>query len=311
MPFCFGYRRYTEEPSPLELDARPVKPAQESRQSILTAILIISLLVNLAQYSYISSNPRINTTSSNRELENKYNNLFDQYQTLNQKYSNLSYEYEKLKSIALVPPYSSISKGNVSWVFYDLRGNIVDWTLTLDTYRSYVAIEKPKNLLYFTTNEGTKTHYDIRPYIQPSFFKQVIASLTRGRSDTEFVKEVDNLKNQITIYGEGLGDAPYRFPAETLIEGKGMCADTTILMASMLIEGNRQANYNFKVYIWYVYLDGDTTLSDKSAVDSNHAIVEVDFQDKEKWCLETTTNYFFTYSQSFRGWQYEVTTTSR
>jgi hypothetical protein len=134
-----------------------------------------------------------------------------------------------------------------------------------------------------------------------------------GRSAAEFVKEVDNVKSQIVTYGKGLGEAPYQFPAETLTEGRGVCADTTILMASMLIEGNRQAHYNFNVYVWYVQMMADGTLvsDSKSITQANHAIVEVQFSDGTAWTIETTTNYFYAYSQSYTGWQFDVTTIDR
>jgi hypothetical protein len=134
-----------------------------------------------------------------------------------------------------------------------------------------------------------------------------------GRSAAEFVKEVDNVKSQIVTYGKGLGEAPYQFSAETLTEGRGVCADTTILMVSMLIEGNRQAHYNFNVYVWYVQMMADGTLvsDSKSITQANHAIVEVQFSDGTAWTIETTTNYFYAYSQSYTGWQFDVTTIDR
>jgi len=79
----------------------------------------------------------------------------------------------------------------------------------------------------------------------------IIEGLTKGHTDKDFVLEVDNMKNQIVVYGSGLGDS-YRWPAETLTECRGECGDTTILMASMIIEGNSLTNYSMKVYILYV-----------------------------------------------------------
>ena len=292
----------------------------ERREShnVILVILLVSLVLNVVQYSYIS-----NSTSrydqylvSYRELEtkysdlyNEYNDLYKKYQNLTQEYSTLSYEYDRLKHEALVPPYCSISGGEIKWVFYDLKRNTKTWTMPTDTYRYYVSMNKPVEMVNLKTVGGTVSTYDMRPYIQPSFFRNIIVTLTSGRSDREFVKEVDNVKNQIVIYDISLGDAPYQFAAETLTEGRGMCADTTILMASMLIEGNRQANYNYHVYIWYVHLDNHT-LADQP-VQSNHVIVEVKFADGEQWCIETTGNQFFTYSQQFHGWRYEVTTINR
>jgi transglutaminase-like putative cysteine protease len=218
--------------------------------------------------------------------------------------------YTQLKEVAFVPPYVSISKGTIKWAFYDLKGDTITWQMPIDTYRHYVSEPKPVQTLRLKTSTGSILTYDMRPYIQPSFFANITSILTQGRSAEDFVKEVDNVKNQIVTYGKGLGDAPYQFPAETLTEGRGVCADTTILMASMLIAGDNQANYGFKVYIWYVDMNPDGTLvSNSNAITQpNHAIIEVKFSDGTTWSLEATTNYFYTYSQYYTGWQFEVTT---
>ena len=218
--------------------------------------------------------------------------------------------YTQLKEVAFVPPYVSISEGTIKWVFRDLKGDTITWQMPIDTYRRYVSEPKPVQTLRLKTSAESILTYDMRPYIQPSFFANITSILTEGRSAEDFVKEVDNVKNQIVTYGKGLGDAPYQFPAETLTEGRGVCADTTILMASMLIAGDNQANYGFKVYIWYVDMNPDGTLvSNSNAITQpNHAIVEVKFSDGTTWSLEATTNYFYTYSQYYAGWQFEVTT---
>ena len=178
-----------------------------------------------------------------------------------------------------------------------------------DRYRYYVSIPKPVERLSLSTVKGTTSAYDMRSYIQPSFFKSVIGTLVDRRSDHEFVKEADNVKNQIIVYGKGLSQAPFQFPAETLTEGRGKCADTTILLASIIIEGNRKGTYNCKIYVWYVQLVAGTIVSDpRSLTEANHAIVEVEFSNREKWAIETTTNYFSIYSKAFTGWRFEVTT---
>jgi len=211
--------------------------------------------------------------------------------------------------VALLPPYCSISGGEIKWTFYDLKRNIVSWEMPMDTYRYYVSMNKPVQTLGLKAATGIIKTYDMRPYIQPSFFENTIVNLTEGRSAVEFAREVDNIKNQIVVYGKGIGEAPYQFPAETLTEGRGVCADTTILMASMLIEGNRQGHYDMKIYICYVQMlpDGTLVSDSKSITEANHAIVKVQFLDGTSWTMETTTNYFYTYSQAYTGWQFEVT----
>lgn len=305
------------------------RPQRKLAHYLIAIILILSVTLNVIQYSLAS-----NSLAANQGLQLKYNDLYnryqalhDQYQTLNnqfqtlsqenaqlkQQFQTLSQEYGQLEQVALSPPYVSISKGTIHWVFYDLKKDTMVWQMPIDTYRQYVSINKPVQLLRLSTAAGgTITAYDMRPYIQPSFFANIIPTLTEGRSAEDFVREVDNIKNQIVTYGSGLGEAPYRFSAETLTEGRGVCADTTILMASMLVAGDRQTNYGFNVYIWYVQMNPDGTLvSDSNSItQANHAIVEVKFSDGTVWAIETTTNYFYTYSQAFYGWQFDVTSTN-
>lgn len=229
------------------------------------------------------------------QLQISYNSLQAQYQQLQGKY-----QYSP------TIPYTLIWNGTVEWFFKDTKGNVLSWQMPIDTYRIYANKPKSSDSVRLAFENGTVTSVlDIRSYIEPQFFSNVIVNLTKGRTDEDFVREVDNVKNQIVVYGSGMGDF-YRWPAETLTECRGECGDTTILMASMIVEGNSLANYGMKIYIWYVdahHITGNPT-------QVNHAIVEVDFKDGTQWVLETTTNYFYNYLsyQSVYGWKYDVTT---
>jgi len=280
-------------------------------QYIITVLLILSAALNIFQFSQNPNQLSSHNSTSNQsipygELQNEYNELYTQYQTLSSQFQSLSQQYDQH---GLVPPYASISKGTITWVFYDLKNDTVTWQMPMDTYRYYVSMQKPQQILTLQTATGTVTTYDVRPYIQPSFFANSISTLTAGRTGQEFVKEVDNIKDQLVIYGTSLGEAPYQFPAETLTEGTGKCADTTILMASMLLAGDQQASYNFKVYVEYVQMNPVGTLvSDNNALTQpNHAIIKVVFSNGTVWSIETTTNYFYAYSQPYVGWQFDVT----
>jgi len=267
------------------------------RNLAIAAIVLLTLL-NLVQFSYM-----FNLSASSRQLQSRYEALYNQQQTLTTEYEQV----KQAKQAALIPPYAQISKGVVEWVFYDLHRNIIHWKLPVDKYRDYVSKSKPVKAVTLKTGALTVSTYDVRSYIQPAFFQNVISNITQGRTDSEFVKEVDNIKNQIVGYGEELSNAPYRFPAETLTEGNGNCADSTILMASMLAEGNQIANYHFKVYVWYVQLVNHSFLSDLQSITGvNHAIVEVEFSNGDTWNIETTTKEFYLYPQ-VAGWKYDVT----
>ena len=82
----------------------------------------------------------------------------------------------------------------------------------------------------------------------------------------------------------------------------------------MLIEGNRQGNYGFKVFIYYVKLDGITLVSDVKELHTRgeiHTIILVEFSDRESWSIETASNHFYIYNQSYIGWKFNVTSINR
>lgn len=175
--------------------------------------------------------------------------------------------------------------------------------MEIESYKGYA--ERPKSTasvnLYSDALDRNFQMADMRPYIIPSFFSKVIGDLTTGRSPEDFVREVDNIKNQIVVYGSGLSEG-YQWPAETLTEGRGRCGDTTILMASMLVAGNNYSNYGMKIEVWYV----DSNRIDREDANPNHALVGVLFADGGSWIIETTTNELKTYPYVW-GWHFDVT----
>ena len=124
------------------------------------------------------------------------------------------------------------------------------------------------------TNTGEDyTVKDLTNYVDTDFFKNVMSTLSNGKTDREFVKEIIHLKNQLITYGSGLGD-DYLYPAETITEGRGQCGDISILMASLLLTGEEKENYGLNVYLWYCDANNMT-----NPQEINHVIVEVEYND--------------------------------
>ncbi|MBO3753761.1 MAG: hypothetical protein FGF53_02600 [Candidatus Brockarchaeota archaeon] len=281
----------------------------------IAILLFVSGIVSGLVFGYCVSGEQIdflrnevaNLQYNNAQLQYQITQLKTSYDSLLASYDSLNAEYQKLQEkyrFSPTIPYTLICNGTIQWLFKDMRGNILKWQIPIDTYRAYVNREKSKDYVKLSFKNGTTVKVlDMRNYIEPKFFSNVILELARGRTDEEFVREVDNVKNQIVVYGTGLGDY-YRWPVETLIEGRGQCGDTTILMASMIIKGNHLMNYGMKIYIWYVDAEH---ISDP--VNVNHALIEVEFKSGNRWIIETTANYFYNYleHQSVSGWKYDVT----
>ena len=67
----------------------------------------------------------------------------------------------------------------------------------MESYRSIINYPKPTNDYLYLNHDGTTiSTYDLRDYIQPDFFTNVISTLTDGRTDMEFVNEVINLRDE-------------------------------------------------------------------------------------------------------------------
>jgi len=283
-------------------------PPPSKWRNIAIALLIVGIVVGCV-IGYGATVGQIDYLQTQIEnLQTQVSGLQADKTALQISYSSLQGQYQQLQKkyqYSATIPYTLIWNGTVKWFFKDLEGDILSWQMPIDTYRTYASYTKSSEVVGLKFDNGTITNVrDIRPYIQPQFFSKVIQDLTKGHTDEEFVREVDNMKNQIIVYGSGLGDF-YRWPAETLTECRGQCGDTTILMASMIVEGNSLNNYGMKVYIYYV----DSNHISGSPMQVNHAIIEVDFKDGDKWILETTTNYFLNYLsyESVYGWKYDVT----
>jgi len=249
------------------------------------------------QNTYNTLQSEYNSVTSNyNELQITYNNLQNSYATLQTSYNNLHSSYETLYA-----PSTLIQNGTIHWRFHEVDGTIAEWTVPIDTYRAYITWPEPTALLHLpNTNTGeTYTVTDLREYVQADFFANVISGFTDGKTDKEFVQEVVNFKDQIVTYGSGLGDH-YRWPAETITEGRGQCGDTTILMASLFKAGENRAHYDLSIYIWYC--DANHMTSPQAV---NHAVVEVKYADGTDSIIETTANIFYTYNQ-INGWRYQV-----
>jgi hypothetical protein len=187
-----------------------------------------------------------------------------------------------------------------------LEGGLNGWEFPLESYQNYGKVFHPRQPFSFQV-EGGSSHYttDLAPYVAPTFFQNVISDLSDGRSDREFVKEAFNLKTDFVSYALSQLDnaSLYQYPAETMTQGTGDCADTTILLASLLMAGNDHANYGMQVSAWYV----ERTTSGQDALvmppqTLNHAVLAVTYHDGTTQYLETTANSFTTWPQ-ISGWE--------
>ena len=285
-------------------------------KKLAIVILVATISIISVTYFYISGfNPlyeydnSIDDSPTNSNYwEDKFYAKVDAYYDLVDDYNELQDEYDYLEDncgTTIVnadsnPPSTVIKNGTIYWNLYTLDYNIVTWSVPVESYRTYVTYPKPSYPYLYLDNDGeTLTTYDIRDYIQPDFFDGVINTLTDGRTATQFVNEVVNLKNQLISYGS-LESGEYRWVMETLTEGQGNCGDTTILVTSLLKSGDERMNYGLDVSIWYC----DANHMD-APQEVNHVIVGVEYPDGDYALIETTSDYYYSYDEVI-GWRFEV-----
>lgn len=239
-------------------------------------------------------------SGASAELVNERNAAQANYETMKARYD--AAVAGNFRTIA------TVDAGNISWHFVDLLGSQWTWTYSLDSYNAYVKSPRPGDLLTLQGSSGRSfTVGSPLPYVTPSFFAGVVSEITDGRTDREFVREAFHLKQSFIIYNFSLVDTDgyYKFPAETLTQGTGVCGDTSILLASIIIAGNDVAKYGLKVRMWIADLDPTNGTLIRNADEANHAFIEVDYKDGGQEFIETTATNFYTYPTVW-GWSYDL-----
>jgi len=263
-----------------------------------TLLIIVSLLVAalaLLGWEY----------NKVRQLEHELASLTEQYSRLLDNYSELESRYGKVwteqpatlaeSEQSLTVPYTSISEGEVTWVWKDMDDHLHKWMLPLDSYRSWINTPKPYKTISLECNGSIYTMVDYRPYVHPDEFTEVIPSFYQQcNGGRRFVQEAFNLVSQLTVYSEDIGEVP-RWPIETLTEGRGDCEDLSILLASLL----KAAPYPYKLS--FVYIDTDNPTDPQYP---NHVIVAVEDEDWRIF-VECSGDKGWDYYKEVKGWFFE------
>ena len=240
------------------------------------------------------------------QLEHELTSLKSQYDILQANYSELEGSYGKVwteqpaisaeSEQSLAAPYTSISEGEIIWVWKDMGENLHKWVMPMDSYRSWVNTPKPRKTIALQRNDGISTMLDYRPYVHPDEFSEVIPSLyQQSGGGREFVQEAYNLVSQLTVYSKDIVDVP-RWPIETLTEGKGDCEDLIILLASLL----KAAPHPYQLSI--VYIDSDN-LTEPQYPD--HVIIAVEDEDWRVF-IEVSNDQGWKFYHYVKGWFFEL-----
>ena len=286
-----------EEPTTtLREEAVPVrKPSRK-----LYAGILVALIVGFS-IGYASS--MIQTTDLRNQLQNKqqqYDTLNTSFQNLDADYKSLVGKYDNLIEALEVLYTTTIQEGNVTWTFRTLDGRQVQWHLPLETYVYYVNEQKPTEYHYLTTDGQSFRARKMELLVQPELFSKVIDGLTDGNTARDFVEEVFNLRVQLTTYSEDITDTPL-WSAETMTRGAGDCEDFAILMGSLLVAGNEQANYGMTVQM--VYMDHDNPTNPQTV---NHVLLYITYDDESTEFVDSTSIHVQSPWSEVIGWYFDL-----
>jgi len=263
-------------------------------RTFLITIILLSVALALLGWQYNKVSQLEHALAS---LTEQYGRLLDNYSELESRYGKVWTEQPATSAESeqsLTVPYTSISEGNIAWVWKDMDGNLRKWVLPLDSYRSWSNTPKPNKTISLQCNDGICTVFDYRPYVHPDEFTEVIPSFyQQGNGGREFVQEAFNMVSQLTVYSKDIGEVP-RWPIETLTEGKGDCEDLTILLVSLL----KAAPYPYKLS--FVYMDIDNPTDPQYP---NHVIVAVEDEDEEwRMFIDCSSDEGWKFYDEIEGW---------
>ncbi|HEX6385736.1 MAG TPA: hypothetical protein VF177_13780 [Anaerolineae bacterium] len=251
----------------------------------------------------------LNTTIDQlHSLEQSYNNTIAELNTvkserdyLQSAYSNLASEYNRLSSEAITPPYIYIYGRTVHVAFKRQDGIIDRWDVPFEALETAIQLghqsRQSPDFVTLRTNEGAVNRIiDLRPYVDPTPFRDVLSTLYwEFSSDEAFIREVWHIVAQLTVYSTEIQDT-LRYPLETLLAGGGDCEDTAILFASII----EAAPVKWDVQL--VYMDAYNWIEPREV---NHAIVFINTGSRQYY-VETTSKQEMLPYTSVTGWYFTL-----
>ena len=218
--------------------------------------------------------------------------------------TNQAYEFVDDRAFKTV-----IEETEVSWSFYDTKGNFYSWAMPVITYEN--LLRDSDDLSYHNSfisphtlesDDGAVfTTVSLEGFVYKEAFEDVIDDLyDKSYSDSDFVWEVWQLASQMTVYDEDIHpNSEGRFALETLARSGGDCEDLAILIANMLYS----SRYTGDWIIQYVYMDADNPTNPE---DVDHVIVYIDDGTYHYYIEATGKPSWDYYPEGVAGWYFNV-----
>ena len=202
-----------------------------------------------------------------------------------------------------------IQNTEISWSFYDTKGNYYSWVMPVNTYEDllrdsdklskYNTNVKPKSLV---NDYGEKfTIVSLDGFTYKGAFDNIIDDLYENSdNNVDFIWEVWTLVSQLTVYDKDVDEfSEGRYALETLTRTGGDCEDLAILIGNMLYSSSYTKDWT----IQYVYMDSDNPNNPK---EPNHVIIYVDDGTYNYYIEATAEPSWDYYSNGVNGWFYDL-----
>ena len=234
-------------------------------------------------------------------LVNDYNMLYDDYDALVNDYNMLYDDY------GAIYPITTISGTEVSWEFYDSKGNYYKWSMPIVTYenliqpsRDYSLYQTYDNPKYINLNGRNIPVPNFDGFVGESFSEVIDGIYDNSYDDSDFIYEVWYVVSQLTVYDEDVTpESEGRFALETFTRTGGDCEDLVILIADMLMSSGHTRHWKLQ----YVMMDSDNPLDPQ---DMNHVVLHVEDGQYGYYIEATGPPSWDYYPDGVNGWWFDV-----
>ena len=200
---------------------------------------------------------------------------------------------------------TTIEGTEITWEFYDSKGNYYIWTMPISTYEYWVTISKQleRDTVELETDDGDIwTTISLDGFAIMGFTNVIDDIYDNSESNTDFIYEVWYVVSQLTVYDEDIDEySEGRFSLETFTRTGGDCEDLAILIADMLMSSSYTDEWTFQ----YVYMDSDNPTDPQTM---NHVILAVNDGTYNHYIEATASPRWDYFPNGVTGWWFDVVT---
>lgn len=199
---------------------------------------------------------------------------------------------------------TTIDGTEVSWEFFDSKGNVYSWSMPVTTYEDYIVESRyhVRDKMNLNLDGETIRVVSLDGFVKRSFVNVIDDIYDNSHSNSDFIWEIWYIVSQLTVYDYDIH--PYsegRYALETLTRGGGDCEDLVILVADMLMSSKHTDDWT----IQYGVMDSDSPMDPQEV---NHVILYVNDGEYDHYVEATGSPSWDYFPEGVIGWWFDVVT---